>query len=104
MKYTKPAMLALLLCLGGQSAYAGPNAEDIVTGEHPEFYTCNQDEDCSVTKGLCGEWRVVNTANEKVLTDSVNYLSMATNCKEYAAPKPKPHAGCSPDHTCQFAH
>lgn len=78
-------------------------AEDIVTGEHPEYYHCRKDEECLVVKGLCGEWRVVNVMNEKKLTDAVNYLSVAVNCKEYAPTRSMPNAGCSPDGICQLS-
>lgn len=78
-------------------------ADQIVSGEHPEFYNCKKDAECVVVKGLCGEWRVVNIENEKKLTEAVNFLSLATVCKEYAPDRGKPGAGCSPDRLCQLS-
>lgn len=78
-------------------------AEQIVTGDHPDYYHCGKDEECVVVKGLCGEWRVVNIANEKKLTEAINYLSLASVCKEYAPMKAKPGSGCSPDRLCQMS-
>lgn len=94
----------LLLAVCAARPAQAETAEDIVSGEHPEYYSCGKDEECVAVKGLCGEWRVVNTRNEKKLTDAINYLSVAVNCKEYAAPRSQPNAGCSPDKICQLGH
>ncbi len=100
-RFFRYAVLSLVPLLAMPAA--AETAEQIVNEEHPEFYSCKKDEECVVVKGLCDEWRVVNIANEKKLTDAINYLTMAVNCKEYATYRPKPGAGCTPDRLCQLS-
>lgn len=102
MKHVFLAALLTLALFSAMPAFA-ETAEQIVSNDHPDFFTCKKDAECVVVKGLCGEWRVVNIENEKKLTDAINYLSLATICKEYAPVRGKPGAGCSPDKLCQLS-
>lgn len=77
-------------------------AEDVIFGDHPEYLTCEKNEDCAAVKGLCEEWRAVNKRNQQKLADAVNFLGVAFICKEYAPYQTQPSASCSYDRKCQL--